>query len=197
VGQSQPPPPPPTGQANTAISYTRGETSKYNFNCATIKLPSELPLVANAPVKTRAQQAAAISPSEVWLVDSGASQNLVSNRELFIKFHEYSPGDIPYRYKTAGGGIASAKGYSKVIVRLQYNGKITKRETFAYYNPDLDFHMLSTDKMGKDMKAYWCSKDLHIRDWSTDEIIGSSYDYHGVPRAIVMPSGTALAALMK
>jgi transposase InsO family protein len=57
--------------------------------------------------------------------------------------------------------------------------------------------MLSTDKMGKDIKAYWCSKDLHIRDWSTDEIIGSSYDYHGVPRAIVMPSGTALAALTK
>jgi hypothetical protein len=162
-----------------------------------IKLPSELPLVANAPVKTRAQQAAAISPSEVWLVDSGASQNLVGNRELFIEFHEYGPGDIPYRHETAGGGIASAKGYGKVIVRLQYNGKITERETFAYYNPDLDFHMLSTDKMGKDMKAYWCSKDLHIRDWSTDEIIGSLYDYHGVPRAIVMPLGTALAALMK
>jgi hypothetical protein len=100
------------------ISYSRGETSEFNFNCAVIELPAELPLVANVPAKTRAQQAATISLLEVWLVDSGASQNLVSNLELFTEYHEYGPDDIPYRHDTAGAGIASTKGYSKVTIRL-------------------------------------------------------------------------------
>ncbi|CEL09510.1 hypothetical protein ASPCAL12645 [Aspergillus calidoustus] len=195
--QTAPPAPPPTGQGGIAVTYDADGTAEFRFAGAAV----DMPLAAKAiRVTTNEQgiQQTAVTSTAIWIVDSGASQHLIGNRALFKTLYEYGPNEQAYRHKTAGGGIVSAKGYGTANVRLYHNGACVDREISAYYNPDLDFNMLSTEKMKQDMRASWSSKDLYIRDWDTNDILGSTYNFHGVPRVIVFPNDDLiLAALNK
>ena len=64
----------------------------------------------------------------------------------------------------------------------------------AYFNPDLDFNMLSTTKMLQDMGIWWSSKDLILRSTDDDRVVGWTYVYCGVPRITISPRDVVLAA---
>jgi hypothetical protein len=111
---------------------------------------------------------------------------MVADRAAFIELKEYGPLDTPYRHNTAGAGEVSAKGFGKAKIWIRGPaGNYMEFIINAMYNPDLDFNLLSMNQM-KEVKLWWLSKDLLIRDMS-DIIVGYTRIYRGVPQIDTVP----------
>ncbi|KAL4971397.1 hypothetical protein BDW66DRAFT_155700 [Aspergillus desertorum] len=131
-----------------------------------------------------------------WIFDSGGARHLISDRKASISLHEYTANENPHTHKTAGGGPVAVRGYGTAKMRLHHlYGSHTEYTFNAYFNPDMDFNLLSTTRAREEMGIWWSSKDLFIRDIKTDIIVGTTYIDQGVPVVNVVPSTTEVAAV--
>jgi hypothetical protein len=143
-------------KGNAALELDSGEVVQF----AAIQVQDNAQNTSKKPI-----QAGAISTTPFWMVDSGSSKNIIADQNAFTELHLYGPNKTPYHHQTAGKEIVAVKGYGKAIIQLPVvKGRNNCFKINAYYNPDLDFNMLSTSQMQQSMGAYWYHKDLTIRD---------------------------------
>lgn len=116
-----------------------------------------------------------------WLWDTGASQHITPDRTHFIEYRDFFPNEKPYRYKTSHAGQGQATGVGIILIKLDAgNGQFTVIKDQAYYNPDMEFGILSQGRI-EETQGYWLYPDRTIREIATQKIVAYFDMKYNVP----------------
>jgi hypothetical protein len=121
------------------------------------------------------------SPSRPWIADSGAGHTICGDIGSMIEYIPYRTGDTRYSYSTSGGTSATAKGFGYALIRCELdNGRHNDIITKAYYNPDVDVNLYSTERAKSEDGIWHHQKKNQLLSMDSDDIIGYTYSDGGV-----------------
>ncbi|KAI3281062.1 hypothetical protein DTO002I6_9976 [Penicillium roqueforti] len=115
-----------------------------------------------------------------WILDSGSSWHICSNRELFVTFEMYKPGTA-IGWDSSAGQQAVAEGHGDIILPIRKpNGTRYELRVHCVYKPGNKFNLLSLMKIRQDQGIRWNPDDMVIKD-SNQQAIGYTFIAKNVP----------------
>lgn len=123
--------------------------------------------------------AAAKFPRHRWAVSMGSFQHIINNKDPFIDYHEFAPGEAPYRFWDATGAIRSAIGIGRVRINLLVGphqpGYHSEMTLDAVYCPGLPFSIFSLDMARWRMNMVYHVATWSLFDMSTERVVANTF----------------------
>ncbi|PWY75287.1 hypothetical protein BO94DRAFT_605679 [Aspergillus sclerotioniger CBS 115572] len=106
--------------------------------------------------------AARDNPANTWIYDTSSSHHLTPDLDSLTEYHKLVSYKY-YIYSTSEGTNTTAKSASYITVYLESpTGKPTALKIKAYYQPSLEYGLLSADRLYTDFNLYGTIKDLTL-----------------------------------
>ncbi|OQE20280.1 hypothetical protein PENFLA_c012G03144 [Penicillium flavigenum] len=129
-------------------------------------LDEEIGIAASAVTMPTRQLRAGID----WVLDSGSSWHICSNRDLFISYRAYKPGEGP-GWDSSAGLTVKADGVGDIILPIRMpDGSRYELQVHCLYKPGNRFNLLSFLAIRKQKGISWTPDDMIIRDKNKDAI---------------------------
>lgn len=123
--------------------------------------------------------AAANFPRHRWAVSLGSFHHTTNNKDSFTDYHEFAPGEAPYRFRDSTGAIRSAVGIGRVRVNLLVGicrpGYHSDFMLDAVYCPGLPFSILSLNMAYWKMNLVYNVDTWSLLDMSTERLVANTF----------------------
>lgn len=123
--------------------------------------------------------AAAKFPRHRWVVSMGSFRHITNNKDPFIDYHEFAPGEAPYRFRDTTSAIRSAVDIGRVRINLLVGpyqpGYHSEMMLDAVYCPGLPFSIFSLDMARWKMGLVYNVATWSLLDMSTEGVVANTF----------------------
>jgi hypothetical protein len=116
-------------------------------------------------------------PRHRWAVILGYFNHIANSKDCFIDYHEYTPGEIPYRFRDQTGTLRTTLGVGRVkinlSVRMSFYGELILN---AVYCPGLPFNIMSLEMASRTMNLFYSVPTYTLLDISTNQVVASTFE---------------------
>lgn len=126
--------------------------------------------------------AASKFPQHRWAVILGYFHHIANSKDCFIDYHEYTPGEIPYRFRDQIGTLRTALGVGRVKINLSdgmsFYGELILN---AVYCPGLPCNLLSLAMATRAMNLFYSIPTYTLNDISTNNVVAFTFQQDMMP----------------
>jgi hypothetical protein len=159
------------GKVSAVISENQDPRDNLNdFNLAGPTIP--IPVYSAVSFKNR------------WLVDTGSGKAICTDRDLI---NNLVVQDLPHeRYQAVSGEMVTPEGYGTTTICFKSpSGTMHRYVLPVLWSPRSPCNVLLAERMKKTLGIWYDSKTLRLRDFKTDEAIGTAEILSDVPWAVI------------
>lgn len=160
----------PRGDGNYA------QTAPVSTGAIAPKIRLQAPIFNLVPLEIDALATLNI-PRHHWAVILGYFQHITNSKESFVDYHEYTPAEIPYRFRDLTGTLRTAIGVGRVRVSVLLGNRFHNDLIMnAVYCPGLACNIFSLG-MARHMMNLWYDMETYsLKDVLTNRPVAQVFE---------------------